>query len=136
MYIRKVLKKNKNGTKTYESHQLVETIRTEKGIQQKLLLSLGRLSLSKDKWSRLAKLIESIIQNQTILIHEDPEIEKLAQKYALEFINKHFSPWFHRFVKISVGQYIITKISKRYYIFAPRIMPCIKSLIYILYHRF
>lgn len=91
MYIRKVLKRNKNSTKTYESHQLVETIRTEKGIQQKLLLSLGCLSLSKDKWSRLASRIESIIQNQTVLIHEDPEIERLSQKYALEFINKHLS---------------------------------------------
>ena len=89
MYIRKALKSNKNSAKIYKSHQLVETIRTEKGVQQKLLLSLGRLSLSKDKWSRLAKRIESIIQNQTALINEDPEIEALAQKYALEFINKH-----------------------------------------------
>ena len=91
MYIRRVFKSNKNSSKVYEFHQLVETIRTEKGVRQKLLLSLGRLSLSQDKWSRLARRIESIIQNQTDFIHEDSEIEKLAQKFALEFINKHFT---------------------------------------------
>lgn len=91
MYIRKVHKRNKNSTKTYESHQLVEAIRTEAGVKQKLLLSLGRLSLSKDKWPRLARRIESIIQNQAVLIHEDSEIEQLAQKYAAEFIKKHLS---------------------------------------------
>jgi len=89
MYIRTVTKKNKSSTKIYECQQLVESIRTEKGVRQKLLLSLGRLSLPKEKLARLAKCIEKIIQGQQSLIKEDPEIEELARKYAQQFIEKH-----------------------------------------------
>ena len=89
MYIRTVSKRNRARTKIYECHQLVESIRTEKGVRQKLLLSLGRLPLAKDKWSRLAKCIEKIIQGQKLFFNEDPEIEALARKYAQQLIDKH-----------------------------------------------
>ncbi len=89
MYIRTVTKKNKSSSKLYECQQLVESIRTEKGVRQKLLLSLGRLPLSKDKWPRLAQCIERTIQGQKSFIKEDPEIEELAGKLAKQFIEKH-----------------------------------------------
>ena len=89
MYIRSVFKKNKNSTKLYEYQQLVETVRTDKGVRQKFLLSLGRLPLSKEKWPRLAKRINSIVKNQTLLIKEDDDIEKLAQKFAKKLIEKY-----------------------------------------------
>jgi hypothetical protein len=59
MFIRSVYKRNKPGSTKYEYHQLVESIRTEKGSRQKLLLSLGRLPIPEEKWSSLSKCIEA-----------------------------------------------------------------------------
>ena len=89
MFIRTVTKSNGNGSKKYQCHQLVESIRTEKGVRQKLLLSLGRLNLPQEKWPRLVARMKAIIQNQQSLFAEDKDIEKLAQKYAQLFIKKH-----------------------------------------------
>lgn len=89
MYIRTVTKSNNGSSKKYECHQLVESIRTEKGVRQKLLLSLGRLQLPKEKWPRLVARLKAIIQNQESLFVEDTYIEKLAQKFARLFIEKH-----------------------------------------------
>jgi hypothetical protein len=89
MFIRTVTKSNSKGSKKYQCHQLVESIRTEKGVRQKLLLSLGRLNLPKEKWPRLVARMKAIIQNQESLFDEDNDIEALAQKYAQLFIKKH-----------------------------------------------
>ena len=89
MYIRTVTKSNSQGSKKYKNHQLVEAIRTDKGSRQKLLLSLGRLQVPKEKWPRLVARIKAIIQNQESLFAEDNDIEKAAQKYAQLFIEKH-----------------------------------------------
>lgn len=89
MFIRNVHKKNKSSSKLYECQQLVESIRTEKGVRQKLLLSLGVLPLSRDKWPCLAKRVEAIIQGQKSFFKQEPEIEKLSRKFAQQFIDKH-----------------------------------------------
>ena len=89
MFIRTVYKRNKTGSVKYECQQLVESIRTEKGVRQKLLLSLGSLPLSKDKWPRLAKRIEAIIREQQTFFKEEREIEQLAKKFAQQFNEKH-----------------------------------------------
>jgi len=89
MFIRTAFKKNKSSSKLYECQQLVESIRTEKGVRQKLLLSLGRLPVAKDKWPRLARCIKTIIQGQQSLFKETPEIEKLANKFAKQLIEKN-----------------------------------------------
>ena len=89
MFIRTVTKRNKSSTKRYECQQLVESIRTEKGVRQKLLLSLGRLPVSKDKWPRLVKRIEAIVHQQKTLFKETAEIEELATKFAQQFVDKH-----------------------------------------------
>jgi len=89
MFIRTVEKSNGKDSKKYKCHQLVESIRTEKGVRQRLLLFLGRLQLPKAKWPRLVARIKAIIQNQQSLFAEDAEIEKLAQKFAQLFIEKH-----------------------------------------------
>ena len=54
---------------------MVESIRTDKGVRQKLILSLGVLELPKDQWTRLAKRIETIIHNQQTLFEETTEME-------------------------------------------------------------
>ena len=89
MFIRTVTKSNGKGSKKYKCHQLVESIRTEKGVRQRLLLSLGRLQLAKEKWPRLVARMKAIIQKQQSFFGEDADIEKLAQKYARQFIEKH-----------------------------------------------
>jgi len=89
MFIRTVKKSNGNSSKKYQCQQLVESIRTEKGVRQKLLLSLGRLNLPQEKWPRLVARIKAIIQSQETLFAEDKDIEKLAQKYSKLFIQKH-----------------------------------------------
>jgi len=89
MFIRTVFKTNGVSSKRYQCQQLVESIRTEKGVRQKLLLSLGRLSLSQDKWPRLAKRIEAILQGQLSFFEQTPEIEALAIKFAHQIIVKH-----------------------------------------------
>jgi hypothetical protein len=89
MFIRTIHKTNRSSSARYQCQQLVESIRTEKGVRQRLLLSLGRLPLSQEKWSRLVKRIEAIIQGQLSLFEEAPEIEKLARKFAQQFITKH-----------------------------------------------
>lgn len=89
MFIRTVQKTNRANSKRYECQQLVESIRTEKGVRQKLLLSLGRLPLSNDKWPRLAKRIEAILQGQLSFFKETTEIETLASKFAQQIIAKH-----------------------------------------------
>lgn len=89
MFIRTVYKKNKVGSTKYECQQLVESVRTEKGVRQKLLLSLGRLPVSKEQWPGLTKRIEAVIQGQKSFVKEAPEIEALAQKFARQYIDKH-----------------------------------------------
>jgi len=89
MFIRTVYKRNKPTSTKYEYQQLVESVRTERGVRQKLLLSLGRLPIAKERWPSLAKRIESIVQGQATFIKPEPEVEKLAQKFARQFIEKH-----------------------------------------------
>jgi transposase len=89
MFIRTVTKSNGKGSKKYQCHQLVESIRTEKGVNQKLLLCLGRLQLPKEHWPRLVARMKAIIHNQQSFFVERADIEKLAQKYAQLFIEKH-----------------------------------------------
>jgi len=88
MFIRAVTKKTSTG-KTYECHQLVESVRTEKGVRQRLLLSLGRLSLDKSKWPRLVRRIKAITQGQKVFFKESAEIEILAEKFAHLYMEKH-----------------------------------------------
>lgn len=89
MFIRTVYKRNKPGAAKYECHQLVESIRTEKGVRQKLLLSLGRLSLSKEKWPGLVKRMQEIVHGQQSIVKPGSDVEKPAQKFARQFIKKH-----------------------------------------------
>ncbi len=89
MFIRTVYKRSKASSTKYEYQQLVESIRTEKGVRQKLLLSLGRLPISKDKWPSLCKRITAIIGGQKSFLKAGPEIEALSQKFAGQLIEKH-----------------------------------------------
>lgn len=93
MFIRNVIKKNKYSPNVFEYQQLVESVRTEKGPRQTLLLNLGKLPITKDNWPRLAKRIESIITAQQQLFSEEPIIENLASHFAEKVIQKNLQPY-------------------------------------------
>jgi hypothetical protein len=87
MYIRKTFHTHtKTGAKDY-THILVESIRTEKGPRQRVLLNLGvELPIPEEEWKELAHRIEEIIAKQMPLLPVPDHIEVLAQKYAGEVI--------------------------------------------------
>jgi len=88
MFIREVVKQNKGYKKKFIYHNLMESYRTEKGPRQRLLLSLGKLDLPREKWKALANRIEEIVTNQKALFGPDEEIEYLAQHYSALLIEK------------------------------------------------
>jgi len=58
MYIRATETKNRKTGKSYKTHRLVETVQTEKGPRQRMVLSIGKLDLPKSRWKELAKALE------------------------------------------------------------------------------
>ena len=77
---------NKSKQKKYKQHQLIEFVRIPAGSRQRLVLNLGIIKITKDKWKDLATLIENLLNNQTCLFEEEPEVESLARKYVTEII--------------------------------------------------
>jgi hypothetical protein len=88
MFIRELIKKNKDYPKKFIYHVLVESYRTDKGPRQRVILNLGTLPLSKDKWKKPANRIEEIIKGQENIFAHDNEIEALAKHYASLLIGK------------------------------------------------
>src|SRR5271169_3269262 len=61
MYIRKVAHTDKNGKK-YHTFKLIESVRTERGPRQRMLLNLGTdFTVPEEKWKDLANRIEEIV---------------------------------------------------------------------------
>ena len=86
MFIRKIKKQNGRTEKIYEYLQLVESVRTENGPRQRLVLNLGNLDIDPSQYKALARRIEDILTGQRSFIELDKEIEK----YAREATNKIF----------------------------------------------
>jgi transposase len=78
MYIKKVRKNNGSSKKSYEYYHLVESIRTEKGPRQKLILNLGQLDIDPSQFKSLAKRIEDILTGNQSFFELDKNIEKIA----------------------------------------------------------
>lgn len=89
MFIREKIK-SRNGKK-YIQHQLIESVRTPAGPRQVVVLNLGIVKLSRDKWKDLANRIESKLFNQSRLFAYDREVEKLAQHYVQLIVKKRLS---------------------------------------------
>lgn len=93
MFIRKTRKLDPITKKAYFTFQLVESIRTERGPRQRILLNLGSdLELSQQELKEVADRIEQILSGQTILILPDPKIERLAQGAASRLIKNLAQP--------------------------------------------
>lgn len=61
MFIRESKTKNKKTGKVYVKHTLIESVRTEKGPRQRLVLTLGTLTLDRKHWKDLAFALESYL---------------------------------------------------------------------------
>jgi transposase len=88
MFIREIRKLIKKQGQTYEyvQHRLVESIRTERGPRQQVLLDMGTLPVAKEHFKALANLIEQYLNNcgvESSLFGEvSEEITVLARHYA------------------------------------------------------
>jgi transposase len=84
MFIREYVTHNKKTDTRYLTHRLVESIQTEKGPRQRIVMHLGTLSLPKCEWRKLAKILESRLAGQLSFLEDaSPEIASAADK-ALE----------------------------------------------------
>lgn len=79
MFIRKVIKKNKNSQRVI--YRLCRSYRTENGPRQQTILTLKDFDLPEEQWSTLAKTIEDKLKGQTLLFC-DKNIEFMAEHYA------------------------------------------------------
>jgi transposase len=92
MYIKKIKKRNGRTKQVYEYLHLVESIRTEKGPRQKLVLNLGTIDIAPPEYEILAKRIEAILSGKPSLPGleniPDEKIERHAQKTAHAIVKK------------------------------------------------
>lgn len=79
MYIKRVRKRNPGGSKDYEYLHLVESVRTEQGPRQRLVLNLGALPLQPEDYKALANSIEGMLLGQKSLLSPDPTLERHAR---------------------------------------------------------
>jgi len=91
MYIKQVIKGNGRTDKKYRYLHLVESIRTEKGPRQRLILNLGKIDLDPSQYHSLARRIEDILTGQTSIYEIPLKIEKIARKMATRIFDKNSS---------------------------------------------
>lgn len=80
MFIREYKTKNKKTNSVYITHRLVQSIQTEKGPRQRIIMNLGTVLLPKSEWKKLAYALEAKLTGQASLLENEPEIERVASK--------------------------------------------------------
>ncbi len=88
MFIRKVKKRNGQSPKIYEYLYLVESVRTEQGPRQKLILNLGNLDIHPSQYKALAQRIEDILTGRQSFFNLPDNIEKAARNAANRIFRK------------------------------------------------
>jgi len=87
MFIRKTTHADKKNKKEYHTFKLIESVRTERGPRQRMLLNLGtNFSLPEKRWKELANRIEEIVTGQDALFAYPEDIETLAARYARKVV--------------------------------------------------
>ena len=80
-FIREYKTRNKKNGETYIKHRLVESVWTEKGPRQRVIMNLGQLTLARSEWKKLAHALECQLSNQETLLESiDQDVETLAMK--------------------------------------------------------
>ena len=81
LFIREYKTTNKKNGETYIKHRLVESVWTEKGPRQRVIMNLGQLTLARSEWKKLAHALECQLSNQETLLESiDQDVETLALK--------------------------------------------------------
>jgi len=88
MYIKQVIKGNGRTNKRYKYFHLVESIRTEKGPRQRLILNLGKIDLDPSQYHSLSRRISDILTGQTSLYEVPLKIEQIARRAATKIFDK------------------------------------------------
>ena len=89
MYIKQVIKGNGKTNKKYKYFHLVESVRTEKGPRQHLILNLGKIDLDPSRYHSLSRRISDILTGQ-MSFHEVPlKIEQIARRAATKIFDKN-----------------------------------------------
>jgi len=92
MFIRRVQHTNRKNRKAYATYKLVDSIRTDRGPRQRVVVNLGAdFDLPKDKWKDLANCIEGILTGQRSLIAYPTDIRTLGSRYARRIIRQQAS---------------------------------------------
>jgi transposase len=90
MFITKVIHKDKANRKEYHTFKLLESVRTERGPRQRMVLNLGAdFSLAEEHWKDLANRIEEIVTGQHPLFSYSEQVESRAELYARRIIAYH-----------------------------------------------
>lgn len=82
MFIRRVTTTNGVTKKRYSYLNLVESVRTEKGPRQRLILNLGELDIDRSQYRALARRIEDILTGRKSLLEIDHQLEHHARRAA------------------------------------------------------
>jgi len=89
MFIKKTFKIDPKSNNRYCAYHLVESIRTEKGPRQRILLYMGaQIDLPEGEHKLLAQCIADIIAGQPPLLPYADNVEHLAQTYASQVIRR------------------------------------------------
>jgi hypothetical protein len=89
MFIRETRKTDRKTGKKYTSYQLVESIRTEQGPRQKILITIASSApLNASEKKDLANRIEEIIVGSSSILPCSEKIETLAQTYASQVVHR------------------------------------------------
>jgi len=94
MYIRESKTRNRKTGKVYVKHTLVESVRTEKGPRQRLVMTLGELRLDRSLWKELANALESYLNGEqeveNLYLFELPQdlLEEINNQRAVIRYNK------------------------------------------------
>ena len=85
MYIRKFTHANKKNCQEYHTYKLVESVRTERGPRQRMLLNLGAgFTFPEEKWKDLANRIEGIITGKDSLFAYPEETDCGTRKCKMK----------------------------------------------------
>jgi len=88
MFIRRVTTTNGVTKKKYSYLNLVESVRTENGPRQKLILNLGELDVDRSQYKALARRIEDILTGRRTLFEIDQQLEQHARQAAEKIFTK------------------------------------------------
>ena len=107
MFIRTTRKIDPVTKKCYFSLQLIESVRTERGPRQRILLNLGNIpDLDAGQLKQLANRIEEIVCGQTICVCSSAIIESLAQSYASRLVKNLAKPALNEEATAAVPDYV------------------------------